>query len=439
MSIQRGGATSRARTLSNRHAGARKFTATRLGTLPLGRHKDPGQEGLYMLVRPRKSGSCSRTWVHRINYQGGDTYLLIGHFPATRLADARITVQEQREQIAKGINPKAAAPRRRRIRPTDGGGTAPAPGDRHSVEFLVSEFMRGYIEKRHKKPDYVRLMLDVHVLPHWTGRDARTIGKRDIIERTDAIANGNGARSPAPAMANRVNAQIMRMLDYGEERGIIEEAPRKRLSQPGGPEKSRDRALSDAELTALLASLDDVLRSPRMTRAIRILLGTAQRVGELAHARWSDIDFKAATWTIPKEISKNRTENVVPLSDYVLNEFQRLKAGAALRAQFVLPTDDGTASCDPKLITRCVARNQRSFNKKGIAKFTPHDLRRTARTRMAALGIDEHIAERVLNHKIPGMAGVYNMHKYAAEVRAALDKWATHIESLAASADESAA
>lgn len=59
----------------------------------------------------------------------------------------------------------------------------------------------------------------------------------------------------------------------------------------------------------------------------------------------------------------------------------------------------------------------------GLAKFTPHDLRRTVRTRMAAVGIDEVVAERVLGHTLPGIAKVYNRHDYEAQMRQALTAW----------------
>ena len=60
----------------------------------------------------------------------------------------------------------------------------------------------------------------------------------------------------------------------------------------------------------------------------------------------------------------------------------------------------------------------------GIEPFSIHDLRRTMRTQMAALGIDPLIAERCLNHKIPGVEGIYNRHQYFEERKAALSCWA---------------
>jgi integrase len=87
-------------------------------------------------------------------------------------------------------------------------------------------------------------------------------------------------------------------------RDLIEASPVHLLYRPGGKERPKDRTLSDAEIKALLVNLDDVLRSPRMACAIRILLLAGQRRGQLALARWRDIDFEAKTWTIRAAHSK---------------------------------------------------------------------------------------------------------------------------------------
>ncbi|MEG9999679.1 integrase family protein [Escherichia coli] len=59
-----------------------------------------------------------------------------------------------------------------------------------------------------------------------------------------------------------------------------------------------------------------------------------------------------------------------------------------------------------------------------VPNFTIHDFRRTARTHLAALGVDPVVAERCLNHKIKGVEGIYNRHQYFDERRAALTQWA---------------
>jgi integrase len=56
-------------------------------------------------------------------------------------------------------------------------------------------------------------------------------------------------------------------------------------------------------------------------------------------------------------------------------------------------------------------------------KFTPHDLRRTLRTKLTEIGISDIVAERVLGHKLQGLMAVYNQHTYDTEKRAALLRW----------------
>jgi integrase len=68
------------------------------------------------------------------------------------------------------------------------------------------------------------------------------------------------------------------------------------------------------------------------------------------------------------------------------------------------------------------------------AKIEPwrlHDLRRTAATGMADIGIAPHIIEAVLNHVSgarAGVAGIYNRAQYADEKRVALERWAAHVQ-----------
>ena len=76
-------------------------------------------------------------------------------------------------------------------------------------------------------------------------------------------------------------------------------------------------------------------------------------------------------------------------------------------------------------------RAKSKFN--GVADWRIHDLRRTAATGMAELGVQPHIIEAILNHYSgyrSGVAGVYNRARYLEEMRSALEKWAAHIGGL---------
>jgi integrase len=262
------------------------------------------------------------------------------------------------------------------------------------------------------------------VLTEWKGRDARTISPREVIDLLDGIVDRG-----SPVMANRAADLLAQLFKFGIHRRVVDASPVQLLYRPGGRERPRERSLSADELRAFLANLDSVCRSPRTAAALRILLLTGQRRGELVAARWANVDFKKKTWTIPDEDAKAGRGHVVPLSDWAVAEFRTLKK-LAKKSPFVMPAGNGTQPAAATLITRSVARCRETWKKHGVAAFTPHDLRRTCRTGLARLKIEPHIAERVLNHAPERIPGTYDVHDYLDEKREALDKWADHVKSV---------
>jgi integrase len=380
-----------------------------------------------MLVRTKRDSKTSRSWVLRYKFRGVEKRIVLGHFPETSLDTARGQTRHFRELASKGIDPERARPRRNSSRP------APVPptsatarvDDAHSIDHLVSEFVERHLRPTRKRPEYAEAILAKDVLPEWKGRDARTITPREVVTLLDGIVE-RGSR----VMANRTAALMGQMFKFGIQRTIVDDSPVKLLYRPGGKEKPRERTLTDDELHAYLKDPKACTRYERLAHVITLLLLTGQRRGELALARWSDIDFKALTWSIPDENAKAGRGHVVPLSAWAMREFETLQR-AAKGSRFVLPSFDGTSAMDPKQLTRGVAKCLKRFKACGIAEFTLHDLRRTCRTGLARLKVEPHIAERVLNHAQDRIPGTYDRHEYIDEKRDALDKWGVHLTGLA--------
>jgi len=403
--------------------GAPKLTATRLATLPAGDHTDPATSGLQLRVRPTASGA-SRTWLFRYTWRSEWVRIVIGHFPSMPLADARARAQEMRRAIDEGIDPRRARPRRRQMAQKVAPGADTSSADKHSVEHLVSEFIARYLRPHRKTPEWAEGILNRDVLPKWKGRDARTITPSEVIERLDEIVDRG-----APVLANRTASLLGQLFRFGIHRRIVEQNPVQLLMRPGGKEKPRERTLTDEELHDFLSNPKACTRYERLAHVVLVLLLTGQRRGELALARWSDVDLQARTWNIPDENSKTGRGHIVPLSDWAVEEFAALKREAE-RSPWVLPGPDPAAHVEPKQLSRSLAKCLERFQKRGIAAFTLHDLRRTCRTGLSRLKVEPHIAERVLNHVQPGVAGVYDRHAYLTEKRDALEKWAAHLAAL---------
>lgn len=400
-----------------------RFTATRVATLAQGTHSDPGQTGLQLEVAPRKAG-FSRTWVLRFKFRGNASRMTLGHFPETNLEHARELARKYREAASQGIDPRRAKPKRRPTLTALPLSAAVTSADKHSIEFLLSEFTERHIRPTRKRPEYAERILSADVLPQWKGRDARTIEPFEVIELLDRIVDRG-----SPVQANRTAALLTQLFKFGIHRRIVTVSPVQLLYRPGGKEKARERSLTDDELRAFLKDPKEDRRFARLGHALTVLLLTGQRRGELSLTRWSQIDFEEKTWTIPPEHSKSGRGHVVPLTDWAVAEFEALKR-MSKRSAFVLPANGGSIPINPKLLTRAVARGQERMKKLGIGPFTLHDLRRTCRTGLARLKIPPHVAERVLNHAQDKIPGTYDVHDYLEEKREALEKWAAHLKGL---------
>ena len=186
-----------------------------------------------------------------------------------------------------------------------------------------------------------------------------------------------------------------------------------------------------------------------MTRAIalalKLSLVTAQRIGEVAGIAQSELDLNEAApvWTVPRQRAKNGQPNRVPLSPLavrLIKEAQELAGGGAWL--FPSPKDArpagsavGAASApiDPHAPTKALSRARAAI---GLEDFRVHDLRRTAATRMAELGISPHTISLVLNHvsarKGTITGAVYVQYSYDREKREALDAWGARLERIIA-------
>jgi integrase len=149
----------------------------------------------------------------------------------------------------------------------------------------------------------------------------------------------------------------------------------------------------------------------------------AVRKGELVTAKVSSFDLDNATWKLTTADTKTSAEIIIPLPKQAveaLRDLIRLSNGS----DYLLPARQYQDRRLPYIHenTLNVALSKVKANMADVEPFTIHDFRRTARTHLAALGIESHIAERCLNHKIKGVEGIYNRHDYFEERKVALQR-----------------
>jgi integrase len=207
------------------------------------------------------------------------------------------------------------------------------------------------------------------------------------------------------------------------------------LDRPGPP-AARDHVLKGDELRWFWQGADSI--GAPFGPIFQLLLLTGCRLREVAGMRRDELHDNAAVWELPGSRTKNHLPHYVPLPPGCRRLIPVAKPGKPGGLVFTgatgttAPSGWSTAKRRVDRAMLEIARKE-CGNNTSIPGWRLHDLRRSCATGIAEIGIAPHIIEAVLNH-VSGakasVAGIYNRATYAAEKKAALERWAIHIEGL---------
>ena len=291
-----------------------KLTDAKLRNLSTpGKHFDG--EGLYLEVTP----AGGRYWRLKYRHAGKEKRLAFGVYPAVSLKAARERRAEARALIERGADPMAA----KRAAAAQAEKEAAATFAAVAGEWLAHQSGKW----RPGTLGAIRTSLESHVFPAIGSQPMAQLRPREVA----AIVKAIEARGAAET-AGRVLQRIRAVFRYAVVHERLDTNPMLDL-QPGEllkPRQPKHRAaMPDKELPAFLAALDAYEGDPTTTAALRLLMLTAVRPGELRGARWAEVDADAALWRVPAERMKMKREHLVPLSRQALEviEAQRRISG----------------------------------------------------------------------------------------------------------------
>jgi len=350
----------------------------------------PGHLGL-------KVGKQKRTWYIRYRIAGKRRSMKLGFYPALSLAEARKSAITKLTEVSNGTDPRQKV-MDYKVAPT--------------VTDLWAEYQK--VLKRQRKPKTPITMKEE--LRKWEEEIKPKIGMLKVEDVTPLILANllDKKADAAPVSANRLYSLLSVLFKPALRLGWIKVHPLQWVSKPGGQEIPRKRVLSDDEIKILWQYFDKLMPTPRDILKLGLL--TAQRPGEISKMQWQDIDLTEGTWTQPN--TKNGSIHITPLVGQSLNIFLERYQGEI--DGYVFPSRGVKNKVPYAFTTKCARATV--IKKSGITGWTAHDLRRTARTIMSRLRIDQHIRERVLNHSQSGVVGVYDQYDYLDEKRDALNK-----------------
>ena len=392
-------------------------------------------EGLFGEVRPKKSGGASLRWIFYFKWQGKVDKLIVGQYPQVSLVEAR-----RRRDVAK-VELAADPPRNPKMesvrRVGEAQAKAQAEASEKTIVTLFDEWERVYLQKNRKDGGKsARAAFELDVFPLVGNLRARNGVLRPHIGSIIARPMARGALRTA----NILLALLKQYFSWGVVLGYVDVNPTHDFTtqHAGGKATARSRTLSVDELRELAQKLPASGLAEPQQAAIRLLLATAARVGELNKAHWREFDTDAGTWTIPAEHTKENRQHLVHLSDFAKAQLETLKRFR--NGDHVLISARNKTPVEAKALSKVIRDRQRDSPLKGRSTsytgalklaggdWAVHDLRRTAATRMSDLNVLPHVIEKCLAHKMVGVMAVYNHGEYLPERKAAFGTWGAQLE-----------
>jgi len=412
------------------------------------------RHGFALCIYPAstKFPAGTKSWFFIYRFEGKKCFLPLGKYPTMGLADAASKFDEHWKIFAAGKNPAMVEEDKKAEREA-------AP----TVKDLGAQYIERHakVEKKSWRED--QRILDKEIYPAWGRRKAADITKGHIIALLEKVVDRG-----APQSANNIFKILRKMFNWAVEKDRLKISPCISVKMPA-PTNEKKRALDPAEIKAFWTTLHDpgLSMTVEVKQALRLILFTMQRPGEVAGMHTRELDMVDGWWTIPPERTKNKLPHLVPLSAPALEIINEAIAAARAgrenaeirnaremkREEMLAPEDQeysgfifpssrryggkkaGGGKVPEKPITRhalskALKRHESSDGSTtlGLASFTPHDLRRSGNTLMAACKVIKEYRERVLNHTLEKLDGTYNLYDYADEKRAALETLSRKLE-----------
>ena len=364
-----------------------------------GRYGDGrGSHGLSLLVTRRTNGRLSKRWTQRVRINGRETNLGLGVYPVVTLSEARQKALGNRRSIEQGRNPKAPA----------------VPTFSEATEQVI-ELHSAKWKTGGRSAELWRSSL---------GRFAGPLGG----VRVDKVTTAQVLAVLAPIWhvkaetARKVRQRISAVMRWAIARGYREDNPAdERVAAALGRNTrppTHQKALHHSQVKNAIGTIETSGAWWAAQGALRFLVLTAARSGEVRNATWDEINTRQQTWSIPADRTKTGRPHRVPLSEparSVLDEAHTHTGGRGLIFPSIrgkVQTSDGLAKLLKENNIGCV----------------PHGFRTSFRNWCAEAGISREVAERALGHTIRNRAeAAYSRTDLLQRRRQLMQQWAQYI------------
>jgi integrase len=376
-------------------------------------YKKADEKGLYLEIFP----NGSKLWRYKFRAGGKEKRLALGAWPEVTLAQARQKRDEARRSVHSGADPAHARKMEKIAKRINAENSFKSVADDF---ILVRMINSGKSEATISKARWFVSLLE----PTLGARpiaDIQPAELLDVLKRIEKKGHRETARRTR-ALASRIFRHgVATVRCSADPASLIGDA----LSAP--VVKHHAAILEPKRLGEFLRAANDYSGGPIVKLAMRLLPHLLLRPGELRQAKWNEIDFDAAIWTIPAERMKLRRVHAVPLSRQsvaILRELEQHSRGL----DFMFP---GLRSHKRPM---CENALNQAYRRMGFAadEVTSHGFRSTASTMLNESGLWHPDAiERSLAHRdSDAVRGIYNRGNYWDERVKMAQWWSDHLDGL---------
>ncbi|MBP1856870.1 tyrosine-type recombinase/integrase [Rhizobium herbae] len=347
---------------------ANKLTARRVETIKeIGKHSDGG--GLYLKVAPD-----GKRWVFMGTLNSKRIELGLGSALSVSLAGAREKAAEYRAIFASGKDPRKVREEQEAAAAADAAAQAARPTFGAFAFDYIEAKKAGWKNDKHLSQWYYTLSVRKDDKGAFIN-DGYCIHLRDLfideITTEDVLAVLKPIWTKLPETAARLRGRIEAVLDSakalkkrsGENPAVWKNHLQQILPKRSKLSRGHHAAMAYGDVPAYMKVLT---ANPTVSNlALKFVILTAGRSGEIIGAKWSEVDEDARVWTVPKERMKNGKEHVVPLSDgamEVLTEVKKVRRNS----DFVFP--------GPRTMLSVMAMTM-AMRRTGAGQYTPHGFR----------------------------------------------------------------
>ncbi|OCQ23409.1 integrase [Pseudoalteromonas luteoviolacea] len=367
-------------------------------------------------LRVKRNMSGVVLWQYRCRFEGKQVIMSLGHYPQVSLRDAQDLVPLLKGWIKSGLDPRVAYKKH-------------LLGD--VSEPTVSDLAKSWLEV--KVPSYKPKTQELYthhlskwIIPYLNEVTANAMTPILWTKYFDMVTEEGTAK-----LAGNMLVRLKTILRWAAMRGEIPQGNtlfNLQVKDIGEPATVGQRFLQFNEIALLWRQIEQAKATPANKACLQLIFLTGARQSEVRLMKWEDLDLQNNIWTVPPENSKTNQAIRRPIS----KKMHQILDNLALvygKSGIVIPGSNPNKPITTHAVNRFCARMWQHLNDNHkVAKFVPHDARRSLSTLLSEQEVLPHVTEKMLGHAMRGVMAVYNKHDYLKDQAVAYELYWKKVE-----------